>query len=289
MSQRFHVHPKGVLLAVGAAAAFSFGSSAQADLQGEVAQPPQQVAQAAPAFPVEAPGAKLISLDFKDADLQNVLRALAQKGDVNIVTSPGIGGNITIRLDNVLWETALDVILKSVELTYERNENVITVMTTEDMLKKHELERELTAQEPLVSKVVILKYLDAADVQAFLQPQLSPQGRLSVLEITGQRGWTFGIGAGKKQVKAKARTDRDVSRAKALLITDTPSSLRRLEAILDRVDVKPTQILIEARVMEVNRDLVRDLGLDFATGFNGLSDAVNTIVTQPFSKQNGTT
>lgn len=184
------------------------------------------------------------------------------------------------------WETALDVILQSAGMGYDRDGNVITVMPREDLLKKREEERELMAQEPLVSKVIVLKYLDAADVYQFLQPQLSPQGRLSVLEITGQRGWTFGTAAAKKTDKPKARVDRDVARSKAILLTDTPTTIRRLEAILDRVDIKPTQIVVEARIMEANRDLVRDLGLDFATGANGLDST--TITQTPAAKRNGT-
>ena len=246
-----------------------------------------QVAQVTPSPEPAAPN--LVSLDFKDADLQNVLRAIAQKAKVNIVSAKGIEGTVTIRLDDVPWETALDTILKTADLGYDRDGNVILVMTREELLRKHEMERELTTQEPLIAKVIVLKYLDAADVQRFLQPQLSPQGRISVLEVTGQRGWTFGISSGKKSEKPKARAERDISRSKALLITDTLTTVRRLEQILDRVDVKPTQILIEARVMEVNRDLVRDLGLDFATGGQGLTNATTTITQSPFLKRSGST
>lgn len=254
-----------------------------------VTEAPMQVAQAAPPTAAAPRRDDLISLDFKEADLQIVLRALAQKGGVNIVTAKGVEGTVTIHLENVPWETALEVILKTADLGYDRSENVITVMTTEELLQKHQMERELAAQEPLMAKVIVLRYLDAADVQAFLQPQLSPQGRISVLEITGQRGWTFGVQAGKKVVKPKARRDRDVSRSKALLITDTPSTIRRIEQILERLDVKPTQILIEARIMEVNRDLVRDFGVDVATGLAGLDSATDAIILSPAAKRAGTT
>ncbi len=245
---------------------------------------PTQVAQVVAPAPVPAPP-DLISLNFKDADLLTVLQAMAQKAKVNIVTAPGVAGTVTLRLDDVPWERALEVILQSAGLGYDRDSNVILVMTHEDLLKKHETERELMAQEPLVAKVFVLKYLDAADAQRFLQPQLSPQGRISVLEVTGQRGWTFGTAAAKKAEMVKARAERDVARSKALLITDTTTTIRRLEAILDRVDVKPTQVLVEARIMEVNRDLVRDLGFDYASGSAGLD---STTATQtPFEKRGG--
>ena len=180
------------------------GSAAWADEPASV-----QVAQVMPVPEPIGSGTQFISLDFQEADLQTVLRALAQKAKVNIVTAKGVTGTITIRLDEVLWETALETILDSVDLAYDRDGNVITVMTREDLMRKHEMERELTAQEPLIARVIILKHLDAGDVKEFLQPQLSPQGRISVLEVTGQRGWTFGIAAGKKKEKPRQRTERD--------------------------------------------------------------------------------
>lgn len=247
-----------------------------------------QLAQATPATSPFYEGREdLISLDFKEADLQSVLRALAQKGRVNIVTAKGVTGAVTIHLEEVPWDTALDVILKTADLGYERDGNVLTVMTAEEMSRKRQMQKDLEAQDPLVAKVIVLKYLDAADVQRFLQPQLSPQGRISVLEITGQRGWTFGTGAAKKAEKPKARKERDTSRAKALLVTDTSLTVRRIEEILKRLDVKPTQILVEARIMEVNRDLVRDLGIDFATGATGLTNATTTITQTPAAKRAG--
>lgn len=255
-----------------------------APAQEEAAVQPQ-VARIAPA---SVPSSDRISLDFKDADLLMVLRALAQKGDVNIVAGKDVSGTVTIHLEDVPWETALEVILKTSDLGYDREGNVITVMTVEELMRKRQMERELVAQEPLVAKIIVLKYLDAADVLDFLQPQLSPQGRISVLEVTGQRGWAFGIQAGKKVVKEKARTERGKSRSKALLITDTPTTIRRIESILERVDIRPTQISIEARVMEVDRDLVRDLGLDFATGVGGLDSTTDTLLLSPLAKRAGT-
>lgn len=247
-----------------------------------------QLAQVTPMpIPMIEGQGDLISLDFKEADLHSVLRALAQKGRVNIVTAKGVAGTVTIHLEEVPWETALNVILKTADLGYERDGNVITVMTAEELSRKRQMQKDLDAQDPLMTKVIVLKYLDAADVQNFLQPQLSPQGRISVLEITGQRGWTFGTGAAKKAEKPKARKERDVSRGKALLVTDTSMTIRRIEEILKRVDIKPTQILVEARIMEVNRDLVRDLGVDFATGSTGLTNATTTITQTPAAKRAG--
>ncbi|MBI3332567.1 MAG: hypothetical protein HYZ93_00550 [Candidatus Omnitrophica bacterium] len=246
-----------------------------------------QVAQApVPAEPaVEQP---TISLDFRDADIQTVLQALARKARLNIVTGKDVAGQVTIHLEDVSWEKALDTIVKTYGFGYEKDENVILVATLEDLKVRREAVKALTEIEPVTAKVIQLKFLDAGDVKKFLEPQLSPQGRISVLEITGQKGWGFGgaqAGGGSGE-EDRQRQAREKARSKAIVITDTPTTIERLERILERIDVMPKQILIEARVMEVNRDLLRDLGLDVGTGSAGVESATALPTTLALGKQN---
>ncbi len=227
-----------------------------------------QVAQATTIpVPVELP---FISLDFKDVEIQAVLQALARKGKVNIVTGKDVTGTITIHLTDVTWEQALDAVTKMSSFGYEKDGNVILVSTLEDLKARREAMKELVEIEPLTTKVIELRFLDAGDAKKFLEPQLSPQGRISVLEVTGQKGWVFGAaavgGEGGGQQKARERRKREGSRSKAIVITDTPTTIERLERILTKIDVMPRQVLIETRVMEVSRDLLRDLGLEAGTG-----------------------
>lgn len=227
-----------------------------------------------------------ISLDFRQAELQTVLQALARKAKVNIVTSPDAVGEVSIHLEDVSWEQALDTIVKTIGLAYEKEDNVILVTTVEGMTTRREAVKALVEIEPVVTKVIQLKYLDAADVKIFLEPQLTAQGKISVLEITGQKGWEFG-GASTtgSSEDDRGRKEREKARSKAVVITDTPTTIDRLEKILTRIDVLPKQILIEARIMEVNRDLLRDLGLDVGTGSAGVENASALPTTIAASKQ----
>jgi len=227
----------------------------------------RQMAQAEAFAPT--PNPSLISLDFKDADIRAVLQALARKGRVNIVTSQDVIGFVTIRLENVDWEQALDTIVKTYGFGYEKDGNVILVTTLKELKTRREAMQELVAIESVTTRVIQLRYLDAADVKIFLEPQLSSQGKISVLEITGQKGWSFGTASAGESGGGgdeRERTEREKARSKAIVITDTPSTIDRLEKILTKIDVMPKQILIESKVMEVNRDLLRDLGVEFGTG-----------------------
>ncbi|KPK40294.1 MAG: hypothetical protein AMJ78_07400, partial [Omnitrophica WOR_2 bacterium SM23_29] len=207
-----------------------------------------------------------VTLDFKDADIQNVLRVLSYKSGVNIIASKEVVGTVTIRLVDVPWEQALDVILRTYGFAYEREGNIITVSTVDVMKERREKEKELTEIEPVTTKVFTLQFLDASDAKKLLEPQLSSQGKISVLEITGQKGWEFGaVKAGGETEAGKERRAREAARSRALVITDTLSYLERIAKVIKEIDIKPNQVLIETKIMEVNRDVLKDIGLEFET------------------------
>lgn len=228
------------------------------------------------------PPSDLISMDFKEADILTVLQVLARQSKQNLVTSPDVQGKVSIHLEEVTWQQALDTIIQNSGLAYEKKGNVILISTLEGLRSRRETLKALTENEALVTRVVQLKYLDAIDVKKFLEPQLSGQGKISVLEVAGQKGWTFGTaeGGGSAAQEQRTRTEREASRSRSVVITDTPSTIERIEKILLQVDIIPKQILIEARVMEVNRDLLRDLGLEVGTG----SGSTTTSSTQGFAQ-----
>jgi type IV pilus assembly protein PilQ len=219
-----------------------------------------------PVEPSQKEGA--VTLDFKDADIQNVLRVLAYKSGVNIVASKEVIGTITIRLVDVPWEQALAVILSTYGFAYEREGNIITVSTMDALKIRRENQKQLADIEGVTSEVFNLQFLDAADAKKMLEPQLSPQGKISVLEITGQKGWEFGAAkaGATTDEEGKAERERRPSRSRSLIVTDTPTYLDRIKKVLKDIDVKPSQVLIEARIMEVNKDVLKDLGVEFATG-----------------------
>ncbi|MEW6009162.1 MAG: secretin and TonB N-terminal domain-containing protein [Candidatus Omnitrophota bacterium] len=210
------------------------------------------------------PAAK-VSLDFKEADIRNVLRILSYKSGVNIVASPEVAGLVTIRLTDVPWDKALEVILDTYGYGLERKEDIITVYPMEMLTAKKKEQAALAEVQPTVTKVVKLKFVDAVDMKRALDPQLSPRGKITVLSITGQAGWEFG-GA---ELGKRKRASEKKTKAKMLIISDIPPVLEKLEEVIAKLDVLPVQVLIETRILEVSRDKLRDLGLEFGTGSSG--------------------
>ena len=203
-----------------------------------------------------------ITLDFSDADIRSVLKIISLKTGVNIVASPDVTGTVSIYLDDVPWEKALDVILSTYGFGYEKRANVISVAPLDKLTEQKRMEQELAQVQPTVTEVFQLHYLDALDAKKALEPLISPRGRITVLEATGKAGWEFGTEAlSKRAVKERDRQ----SLTKVLLITDIPPVIDEIKTVLKRVDVKPKQIMIEAKLLEVSRDYLEDIGFEYST------------------------
>jgi type IV pilus assembly protein PilQ len=207
-----------------------------------------------------------VTLDFKEADIRNVLKIIAYKAGINIVTTPEVIGNVTIRLVDVPWEKALDVILRTYGFGYEKQGNIITVAPIEKLTAQKKQEVELAQVQPTITEVFNLRYIDAQDARKALEPQLSPRGKITVLEMTGQAGWEFGS---EELSKRKRVTEGRTSRSKTLIISDMPPILEKISEILKIIDIQPQQIIIEAKLIEVNHDKIKDLGFNWGTGTEG--------------------
>ncbi|MDD5618788.1 MAG: secretin and TonB N-terminal domain-containing protein, partial [Candidatus Omnitrophica bacterium] len=214
-------------------------------------------------------GSGNITLDFKDADIRSVLKIIALKGGVNIVASPDVTGNVSVYLDNVNWEKALDVILNTYSFGYEKKGNIISVAPLDKLTEQKRMEQELSQVQPTITEVFKLRYIDASDAKKALEPLISARGKITVLEMTGKAGWEFGGEAlGKKKTEKNERT----SLTKILLITDIPPVIEQLKAVVKEIDYKPKQIMIEAKILEVSRDYLDDIGFEYSTQEVGASD-----------------
>ena len=246
---------------------------AQPSVQAPV---PQEVKIAAAAATAASPAlsvlerAENVTLDFKDADIQNVLRIISYKAGVNIVTTPDVIGNVTIRLVDVPWDKALDAVLKTYGFGYERQGNIIIVSPLDKLTTQKKQEVELAQVQPTVTEVFTLKYIDAQDAKKCLDPQLSPRGKITALEMTGQAGWEFAATVKGESMGARKRENvATTGRSKVLIVSDIPPVLDRIRDVIQQIDVIPKQVLIEAKIIEVDRNKLRDIGFEWGTGSTG--------------------
>ncbi|MDD5226184.1 MAG: secretin and TonB N-terminal domain-containing protein [Candidatus Omnitrophica bacterium] len=173
--------------------------------------------------PVPVSGDDTISLDFKDADIGSVLRVLSMKSNVNIVTGPDVTGLVTVRLDNVPWEKALDVILRTYDYVYERDGNIIRVTTRANM-----------KLEPVETKAFILNYSKAPEIQASIMDMLSERGK----------------------VKSSERTNM-------VVVTDIPTNLYRIGEVIKKLDKQTSQAFIDSKVVRTSAGTAENLGIDW--------------------------
>jgi type IV pilus assembly protein PilQ len=237
-------------------------------------------------FSVFAQEGLIETLKFKDANIRLVLQAIAQKATkegkkVNIIVTPEVEGLVTMDLESVDWETALKVVLKTYGYGYVTYKDIIIVASPERIKETEIKEQERQAVESPQIKIFKLKYIDANDAKKAIEPLLSRMGKVSVLEATGQAGWEFGTDP-TKRVRAK---EGKLSRTNLLVVLDITKKIDEISTLIEKIDVMPKQILIKARIMEVNRDLLRDIGFDWGTGATGAESS--TMLTTPVSKRRG--
>jgi len=166
-----------------------------------------------------------VTLDFKDADITNVLRILSYKSGINIVAGKDVSGPVTIRLTDVPWDKALDVILRTYGYTYEREGNIIRVTTTENL-----------AKEELVTEVFSLNYASAKDVPSAIEEMLSDRGSIKYDE-----------------------------RANLVIVTDIATNIYKIRQVIEKLDKRTQQVNIEAKVIETTLDKDDKLGINWTT------------------------
>lgn len=147
------------------------------------------------------------------------------------------------------------------------------VAPLEKLTEQRKMEQDMAQVQPTETHIVNLRYIDAGDAKKAIEPQLSPRGRVTILEITGQAGWGFGGAFSEK----RTRTGQTTGRSRTLIVSDIPPVLDKIREVLADIDVKPKQVLIETRIVEISHDRLKDIGFDYATG--GAGSASSTAVT----------
>jgi len=179
-----------------------------------------------------------IDLDLKDADVHNVLRLLADVGQVNIVTADNVQGSVTIRMRNVPWDQALDVVLQSKGLGMVRQANMIRVAPLADLEKEREMQIARRLQEvklsPIETRLIPISYATASAIQDRAQPLLSERGTMAVDDRTN-----------------------------VLIVRDIAGNLNQIEELARSLDTQTPQVLVEARIVEATSRYLRDVGIQW--------------------------
>ena len=183
-----------------------------------------------------------LSLNFQNIEVRSVLQVIADFTNLNIITSDTVSGNLTLRLKDVPWDQALDIILQTRGLDMRKNGNVIWIAPRDELATKEKLELEQRSQisdlEPTRTESFQLNYNKAADIQTMLRdPKQS---------LLSKRG----------TVAIDARTNQ-------VFVQDTTTRLEEIRRLIARVDIPVRQVLIEARIVEATDTFSKNLGARF--------------------------
>ncbi|MFZ3174633.1 MAG: type IV pilus secretin PilQ [Thiobacillus sp.] len=245
---------------------------------------------------VKYTGEKL-SLNFQNVEVRSVLQVIADFTGLNIIASDSVTGNLTLRLKDVPWDQALDLIMQTKGLDKRRDGNVIWVAPKDELMAKEKLEYEARSAvadlEPLVTEYIQMNYMRADEAQTMLYgfasgAFLASAGNNAV-NCSAQAQGLGGAAAAQASQQGKGENDQKVltKRGRAtyelktntLIITDTARKIQEVRELLARLDVPARQVMIEARVVVATDGWSRDLGarLGFQASKvinNGLVDPV---------------
>lgn len=256
--------------------ASAWGSPIRRSGTGEVVAQLGQEEQVVPAAYTPAEEMKSIRtgegdtvwINLKSVPLQDVLHMIAEKTGRRFIPKPDVKDlPITAYLPGVALDIGLEALFAAHDLELTEFASGIVLVS-----KKGE---RLEAAEPLLkTELFRLKHKDAADMKEALEPLLTDVGKISVVKQSGFTGWGFGEeeerrGSGKGATFApRQRVDGSYRKqvgSQLLIISDTPENLALLKSIIEQIDVMPKQVLITARIVEVSRDKLRDIGFEWAT------------------------
>ncbi len=200
-----------------------------------------------------------LSFDFQDVEVRAALQAVADISGLNIIASDSVSGSLTLRLKDVPWDQALDVILTAKGLDMRKNGTVVWIAPKEELLTKEKLELEQRAQiaelEPLRSEIFQLNYQKAESFR-------------NVFGLDAGGATSGSDAGGRNRVLSRRGSAIIDPRTNQLFVTDIASKIEDIRKLIQKTDVASKQVLIEARLVEANDGFSRNLGAKL--GFNDL-------------------
>ncbi|MEY2892836.1 MAG: hypothetical protein RJA98_2744 [Pseudomonadota bacterium] len=188
-----------------------------------------------------------LSLNFQNIEVRALLQVIADFTNFNVVTSDSVTGNVTLRLKDVPWDQALDIILQAKGLGLRKSGNVIWIAPKDELAAKEKVDLESKAQiaslEPLRTQSFQMNYTKAEEVAKGLTGQSSANTGSNATRILSPRG----------SVMFETRTNQ-------LFVTDIPSKLEEIQTLITKIDIPVRQVLIEARIVEADDKFAKSIG-----------------------------
>ncbi len=179
-----------------------------------------------------------ISLEFKKADIRDVIRLISEVSGMNFVVDPDVKGTVTVKLDNIPWDQALDIILKTNHLGRVMEDGVVRIATLKSLRtegsEQEAARKALEKTKPLVMEVIPLSFTDASKVKTLIKPLLSDYGKVDYLE-----------------------------RINALVVKDNPDRIAKIKRFVRQIDTPTLQIQIGARIVEIVTTYLKELGIQW--------------------------
>ena len=211
-----------------------------------------------------------VTFDFKDIDIKNALRLIAQMSNLNMIMSDDVSGKITMRLIDVPWDQALDLILTSKGLGQERVGNVMRIAPIDALRSEYKsrlaVQKGSEALEPLVTEFITLNYTKVAAVKTMIATAAANASKVAAAG-GGANGKPAKVAAGGiLSPRGSILTD---ARTNTLIVKDTQRSIDNVKRLVAAIDQPVRQVLIAARVVEASSDFNRDLGIQWGGTYNG--------------------
>ncbi|WP_168414374.1 type IV pilus secretin PilQ family protein [Acinetobacter indicus] len=223
---------------------------------------------------------KKISLDFQDIEVRRVLQLLADFTGINMVAADTVQGNITLRLKDVPWDQALDIILKTKNLDKRRNGNVIWIAPVAELIKAEEEEAKAIAQSvklaPLQTEYIQLNYAKAADIE-----KLITEGKNASNSRSGTSNSTANtdpLGDSVGSLLSPRGTVSVDPRTNTLIINDTAQKIDQIRSMIDLLDVSVKQVMIEARIVRATTDFTKEMGVKWGILSQGIMNNNHLLV-----------
>ncbi len=198
-----------------------------------------------------------LSLNFQNIEVRSLLQVIADFTNFNIVTSDSVAGAVTLRLQDVPWDQALDIIMQAKGLGMRKNGTVLWIAPKDEIIAKEKLEREsivaMEGLEPLSTQSFTLNYAKALDVQRGLMG-------VGLVAVPG-----VGAGVSSRILSPRGSVIAE-SRTNQLFVTDIGSKLEQVQQMIAKIDIPVRQVLIEARIVEASDTFGKSLGVKLGGG-----------------------